>query len=255
VWALAFFRSFLHSSLFIDNLLQFLSPRSSASWSTLSLHLIFGLPIPLFPSGLAINTLSVIQSSLIRITCPAQGSLLILIYLVRSDSSYNLYNSKLYLLLDWPFSCTAPKMHLRIFLSYIPRDLSSAFVNVRYQSHMLPLASLALYIAVSLFSLRSSVIWSVFWVRENTCLLQEFVFWSQHSYHFYNEPPIPGTWSCALFQSCKNQFLCEKGFYCSPFLVTGMYLVLPWLIFKCISLAASAVIITLLLFLLLLICY
>jgi hypothetical protein len=34
----------------------------------------------------------VIRSSLIHITCPAQCSLLILIYLVRSGSSFNLYN-------------------------------------------------------------------------------------------------------------------------------------------------------------------
>jgi hypothetical protein len=46
------------------------------------------------------------------------------VYLTRSGSSYNLYKSKLYLLLHCPLSCTAPKILLRIFLSNRPSFVS-----------------------------------------------------------------------------------------------------------------------------------
>lgn len=48
-------------------------------------------------------------------TCPAQLNLFIFVYLVISGSLNSLYNSWLYLILHIPVSCTASKIHLRIF--------------------------------------------------------------------------------------------------------------------------------------------
>jgi hypothetical protein len=45
VWALAFFKSFLHSALFNAKFFQFLFPKSLISWSTLSPHLWVGMGI------------------------------------------------------------------------------------------------------------------------------------------------------------------------------------------------------------------
>jgi hypothetical protein len=91
----------------------------------------FRSSVPLFPSGLVLNILLVIRLLSIRMTCPAHFNLLIFMHLTKSDSSYNLYNSKLYHLLHCPLSCTVPKTLLRIFLPNSPSALSSAFVSVQ----------------------------------------------------------------------------------------------------------------------------
>jgi hypothetical protein len=62
-------------------------------------------------------------------------------YLTKSGSSYNLFNSKLYLLLHCPLSCAAPKIPLRIFLSNSPGALlsvqvSEAFVATGVTTHL-----------------------------------------------------------------------------------------------------------------------
>jgi hypothetical protein len=100
------------------------------SWchGTHSPHLSLGLQALSFPSGLVLNILLFIRLLSIRMTCPANFSVLIFMYLTKSGSSYNLYNSKLYLLLHYPLSRTAPKILLRIFLANSSSSaLSSAF--------------------------------------------------------------------------------------------------------------------------------
>jgi hypothetical protein len=92
-----------------------------------------GLPVPLFPSDLVWSIVFVIRLLSIHVTCPAHFSLLIFMYLTTSGA-YNLYNSKLYLLLHCPLSCTAPKILLRIFLSSSP----SAFVSVQVSEAHVP---------------------------------------------------------------------------------------------------------------------
>jgi len=55
-WALAFLRSFVHSSLLRATLFQFLTSNILMSWSTPTSHHSFGLPTLLTPSGLALNS-------------------------------------------------------------------------------------------------------------------------------------------------------------------------------------------------------
>jgi hypothetical protein len=54
-WALAFLRSFAHSSPLRATFFQFLSPNILISWSAPSSHRNFGLPALLTPSGLVLN--------------------------------------------------------------------------------------------------------------------------------------------------------------------------------------------------------
>ena len=76
------------SSLFLALALQFLTPNFSASFVTPSIHLRFGLPARLLPSGLSKVIFLRGRLSCIRITFPAHLSLHILIVVTRSTSSY-----------------------------------------------------------------------------------------------------------------------------------------------------------------------
>ena len=78
---LAFLRSSRHSWMFSATHLQFLIPNVLMSYRTQSSHLILGLPTFLVPSRKVLITLFVVLWSLVRSTCPAHSSLLILINL------------------------------------------------------------------------------------------------------------------------------------------------------------------------------
>jgi len=80
-------RSRIQSSLSLALALQFLTPKFFASFVTPSIHLRFGLPARLLPSGLHGKL------SCIRITFPAHLSLDILIVVTRSTPSYKRYSS------------------------------------------------------------------------------------------------------------------------------------------------------------------
>ena len=54
-WALAFLRSFAHSSRLRATFFQFLTPNILIAWSTPSSHRNFDLPTHLAPSGLVLN--------------------------------------------------------------------------------------------------------------------------------------------------------------------------------------------------------
>ena len=90
-------RSRLRSSLSLALALQFLTPNFSVSFITPSIHLRIGLPARLLPSGLSKVIFLHGRLSCIRITCPAHLSLVILIVVTRSASSYERYSSSLYL--------------------------------------------------------------------------------------------------------------------------------------------------------------
>jgi len=123
-WALTFIRSFFRSSLSLACQLQLLSSIILLLFMTPSSHLIFGLPIYLFPSGLA-KSFFLIGSSLIRVTYPVNFNLFILAFLTTSVS-YIAYVAEL-CLLYLPFSCISPKIQGRI-LSNKQGDFSSLFV-------------------------------------------------------------------------------------------------------------------------------
>jgi len=86
----------LQSSLSLALALQFLTPNFSASFVTPSIHLRFGLPARLLPSGLSKVIYLHGRLSCIHVTCPAHLSLVILIVVTRSASSYKRYSSLLY---------------------------------------------------------------------------------------------------------------------------------------------------------------
>jgi hypothetical protein len=71
-------RSRLQPSLSLALILQFLTPSLSASLITLSVHLRFGLPTRLLPSGLSKVIFLHGRLSCIRTICPAHLSLVIL---------------------------------------------------------------------------------------------------------------------------------------------------------------------------------
>ena len=133
VWALAAAKTFFQSSLIPS------SPRFNKNFlwssSTPSIHLNFGLPILLLPSGLSRVSFFVGLSSSILIIWPAQCSLAIFIYFTMSQSVNNEYNSLLYLIRQVPFSFTGPNIFLRTFLSKILSSSSLLFVSVQ---HSLP---------------------------------------------------------------------------------------------------------------------
>ena len=97
--------------------LKFLTPNFSASFVTPSIHLRFGLPARLLPSGLSKVIFLHGRLSCIHITCPAHLSLVILIVVTRSASSYKRYSSSLYLDLHTASSHMGPLIPLNIFVS------------------------------------------------------------------------------------------------------------------------------------------
>jgi len=88
-------RSRLQPSLSLALILQFLTPSLSASLITPSFHLRFGLPTHL-PSGLSKVIFLHSRLSCIRTIYPAHLSLVILIVVTKSVSSYRRYSSSLY---------------------------------------------------------------------------------------------------------------------------------------------------------------
>ena len=89
--------SCLQPSLSLDLILQFLTPSLSASLITPSVHLRFGLPTRLLPSGLSKVIFLHGRLSCIRTICRAHVSLVILIVVTKSVLSYRRYSSSLYL--------------------------------------------------------------------------------------------------------------------------------------------------------------
>ena len=87
----------LQPSLSLALILQFLTPKFSASLITPFIHLRFGLPARLLPSGLFKVIFLHGRLSCIRTICPAHLNLVILIVVTRSASSYRQYSSSLYL--------------------------------------------------------------------------------------------------------------------------------------------------------------
>ena len=88
-------RSRLQPPLSLALILQFLTPSLSASLITPSIHLRFGLPTHLLPSGLSKVIFLRGKLSCIRTLCPAHLSLVILIVATKSVSSYRRYSSSL----------------------------------------------------------------------------------------------------------------------------------------------------------------
>jgi len=121
VWVLAFLISFFRSSISLACLLQLLSPTILLLSLIPSRHLIFGLPIHLFPSGLAKSNLFATGSSFIRVTYPVNFNLFILALLTTSVS-YTVYIAEFCLHL--PFSCISSNTQGRV-LSNKQGDFSS----------------------------------------------------------------------------------------------------------------------------------
>jgi hypothetical protein len=119
----------LQPTLSLALLLQFLTPSLSASLITPSIHLRFGLPTRLLPSGLSKVIFLHGRLSSIRTICPAHLSLDILIAVTKSISSYRRYRSSLYLHLHVAPSQRGPQILLNIFLSKTPRRASSALLS------------------------------------------------------------------------------------------------------------------------------
>jgi hypothetical protein len=90
-------RSRLQPSPSLALILQFLTPSLSASLITPSVHLSFGLHTRFLPSGVSKVTFLHGRLSCIRTICRAHLSLVILIVLTKSVSSYRRYSSSLYL--------------------------------------------------------------------------------------------------------------------------------------------------------------
>jgi len=90
-------RNRLHPSLSMALILQFLTPSFSATLVTPSTHLRFGLPTCLLSPGLSKVIFLHGRLSYIRTIFPAHLSLVILIDVIKSVSSYRRYNSSLYL--------------------------------------------------------------------------------------------------------------------------------------------------------------
>jgi hypothetical protein len=106
VWADS--RSRLQPSLSLALFLQFLTPSLSATLITQTIHLRFGLPTRLLPYDLSKVIFLYGRLSCIRIICPAHLSLVILIVVTKSVSSYRRYRSSLYLDLHAAPSQTGP---------------------------------------------------------------------------------------------------------------------------------------------------
>ena len=92
-WALAFLRSFTHSSLLRATFLHFLTPNILISWSTPSSHCNFGLPTLLTPSGLVLHIFLIVLSLFTCTKCPAHANLLTLMKVkMSSDDSTSLWS-------------------------------------------------------------------------------------------------------------------------------------------------------------------
>jgi len=98
----------LHPSLSMVLVLQFLIPSLSASLFTPSIHLRFGLPTLLQPSGIPRVIFLHGRLSCIRTMCPAHLNLVFLIAVTRSISPYKWYSSSLYLELQVSSSQMGP---------------------------------------------------------------------------------------------------------------------------------------------------
>jgi hypothetical protein len=90
-------RSRLQPSLTLALFLQFLTPSLSVSLITPSIHLRFGLPTRLLHSGLSNVIFLHGRLSCICTICPVHLSLVILIVVTKSVSSYRRYSSLLHL--------------------------------------------------------------------------------------------------------------------------------------------------------------
>ena len=101
-------RSRLQPSLSLALFLQFLTPSLSASLITPSIHLRFGLPTRLMPSGLSKVIFLHGRLSCIHTICAAHLSLVIVTVVTKSVSSYRWYSSSLYLYLHIAPSQTGP---------------------------------------------------------------------------------------------------------------------------------------------------
>jgi hypothetical protein len=98
----------LQPFLSLTLILQFLTPNLSASLVAPSVLVRFGLPTRLLPSGLSKVIFLHGRLSCIRTICPAHLSLVILIHVTKSVSSYKRYSSSLYLDLHVALSQKAP---------------------------------------------------------------------------------------------------------------------------------------------------
>jgi len=130
-WVFADPRSCLQSSLSLALALQFLTPNFSASFVTPLIYLWFGLPARLLPSGLSKVIFLHRRLSCICITCPAHLSLVFLIVVTWSASSYKRYSSLFCLDLHTASSHVGPYILLNIFLSKTPRHNSSTLLRTQ----------------------------------------------------------------------------------------------------------------------------
>jgi hypothetical protein len=96
VWALAFLRIALRSSLFDATLLQLLTPKILMSCHTHSSNLNLGLPTFLVSSGFVLISFLIILFLLTFIRCLAHSSLFTFMNIIISGSLNSLYSSRFY---------------------------------------------------------------------------------------------------------------------------------------------------------------
>ena len=123
MWALTSSMALLHPTLSIANSLQFLIPNLLKSARTQFHHLFLGFPLNIAPSGLLLKTIFTFLLFSILMMCPNHLSIWYLMWVFECSSLYNSYNSSLYLALHPSSVSIAPKVLLRIFLSYIANCL------------------------------------------------------------------------------------------------------------------------------------
>ena len=108
-------KSRLQPSLSLALILQFLTTSLSASLITLPIHLKFGLPTHLLPSGLSKVIFLHGRLSFIHTICPAHLNLIILIVVTKSVSSYRRYSSSFYLISILPLHRQVHRFFLIFF--------------------------------------------------------------------------------------------------------------------------------------------
>jgi hypothetical protein len=120
----------LHFSLSITNSLHLLTPSTSRSLSTSSLHPFLGVPLHLDPSSSLVKIFLGILSSSILSRWPRQHILCPFIHFTIFSPLLNSSSSLFLLLFHSPSSYLGPYIHINIFLSKISRAFSSFFVIV-----------------------------------------------------------------------------------------------------------------------------
>jgi len=132
--ALASFKVFRHSTLFVDFCFQLVIPQVLRSSSTWSIHLILGLPLGLDPLGFSFRSLRVVLLDSILSTCPSHWALLFLITVTISDSLYISYISRFVLILH--YHIPPQKLFSVSFFPMLSTILHHSFSKSMFLSHI-----------------------------------------------------------------------------------------------------------------------